>query len=194
MKKQLLGIALTAVFAISMIGVASAHLDWQGIDSDSVIAKNKSTTILTIDATDVVPQKTKDLVGFAWLYVETSNNSAIAITQHQVNPDGAAPKNVVRDSTQNPDGWHPHNVNLGPGTSNSSLCVTDIVDAPNAGISIDEDIVSVNIRNSILTGELSTASAAFDIIVDADCPITNGTEVTEAGPLRLGIVVHALDP
>lgn len=193
MNRRLLGMTLVAVSAISMIGIASAALGWQGIDDDSVSAKNKNTTLLTIDATDVVPQKTKDLVGFAWLYVATSSNSAIAITQHQVNAD-TDPKNEVRDSTQNPDGWHPHNVNLGPGTTNSSACVTDIVDAPNAGVAIKGDLVQVNVRNSILTGDLSTASAVFDIIVDSDCPITNGTEVTEAGPLKLGIVIHDVHP
>ena len=192
MNTKLLGIILAAAFAISTIGIASAHLDWQGINSDSVVAKNSKTTILTINATDTIPQKTKELVGFAWLYVETSSNSAIAITQHQVNP-GTAPKNAVRDSTQNPDGWHPHNVNLGPGTINSTFCVTDIVDAPNAGIGIKDDVVEVQVRNSILTGDLSTASAVFDIIVDPLCPVTSGTEVTVAGPLTLGIVVDVLD-
>ena len=192
MNTKLLGMTLVAAFAISTIGVASAHLDWQGIDSDSVVAKNSKTTVLTIDATGTVPHKTTDLVGFAWLYVETSSNSALAITQHQVTP-GTAPKNAVRDSTQNPDGWHPHNVNLGAATASSTFCITDIVDAPNAGIGIKDDLVTVNIRNSILTGDLSTASAVFHIIVDVECPVTSGTETTVAGPLRLGIIVDDLD-
>ena len=192
MNRKLLGASLAAVFAISMIGIASAHESWQGIDSDSVVAKNKNTTLLTIDATGTVPQKTSNLVGFAWLYVETSSNSAIAITQHNANLDDD-PKNEVRDSTQNPDGWHGHNVNLGPGTGTATFCVTDIVDAPNVGISIDEDLVNVNVRNSILTGDLSDTAAAFDIVIEPGCPITSGTEVTEAGPLKLGIFVHGLD-
>ena len=193
MNTKLLGMTLAMAFAISTIGIASAAFSWQGIDSDDVVSKNKNTTVLKIDAADNVPQKTKDLVGFAWLYVSTSSNSAIAITQHQVNP-GTAPANAVRDSTQNPDGWHAHNVNLGSGTGTATMCVTDIVDAPNSGISIAKDRVDVNIRNSILTGELSQVSASFDIVVEPGCPVTSGTEATVAGPLRLGIAIIDIDP
>ena len=54
------------------------------------------------------------------------------------------------------------------GTASSTFCILDIVDAPKAGIKIDDDVVTVNVRNSILTGDLSTASAVFHIIVDED--------------------------
>ncbi len=54
-------------------------------------------------------------------------------------------------------------------------------------------MVTVNVRNLVLTGDLSTASAVFHIIVDEDCGVTSGTEVTVAGPLKLGIVVDDLD-
>lgn len=192
MNSKLLGATLAAVFAISSIGFAAAALSWQGINSDSVDSKNANTTLLTITASDAVPQKTSDLVGFAWLYA-SGPNTAFAITQHNANVDDD-PKNEVRDSTQNPDGWHAHNVVLGNGTLNSTFCVAEIVDAPNAGVSINGDLVKVNVQNSALTGTLSSTTAVFDIIIDGGCANTLGTEVTEAGPLPLGIVVHDVNP
>ena len=191
-KTLLLGLTLAAVLTVSVLGYAFAAESWQGIINDSVNAKNSKTTTLKITATDVVPRQAGILAGFAWLYVD-GPNAAFAITTHNadVNGDG---KNDVRDSLQNKDGWHAHNVVLGDGTSLSTFCVTEISDAPTAGIAFNKENISVNVRNSELTGNLSTITAAFDIVVDPDCPITYPTETVIDGGLPLGILVHSLNP
>ena len=197
-KKILLGISFATVFVVSIMMVpALAHLPWQGVLADSVTSKNANTSILSVTAPAAVPKKTSALAGFAWLYSPGGPNGAFAITTHNagnVNGDSSEPPNDVRDSTQNPDGWHAHNVNLGAGAGAASFCVTAIVDAPNVGIGIKGSQVDVQVRNSILTGTLSTISAAFDIIIEPACPITAGTGSTTAGPLPLGIVIDGLDP
>lgn len=196
-KTILLGILVSAVLMIGIVAPALAHLSWQGILSDSITNKNANTKILSLTATAPVPKRTSTLAGFAWLYTGGSPNSAFAITIHKagdVNGDTSEPPNDVRDSTQNPDGWHAHNVNLGAGAGAATFCVTAIVDAPNVGIGIKGSQIDVQVKNSVLTGTLSTTSAAFDIIIEPACPITAGTSSTTAGPLPLGIVVDSLNP
>lgn len=176
--KTILGASLAAVFAILMIVTpASAHLPWQGIvpSSVSVNLVNPNLTELSLTATGTIPKNTPDLVGFAWLYA-TGSDTAFAITSHQ----------SVRDSHQNPDGWHAHNVQLGAGAGAATFCVAQISDAPTSGVAITGSSLTVQARNSVLTGTPSTTAAAFDIIVAPACPITVPTS------LKLGIVVHSL--
>ena len=53
--------------------------------------------------------------------------------------------------------------------------------------------VTVNVRNSQLTGDISETAAAFSIVVDAACPVTVPTvDVVPPGGLPLGIAVHDL--
>jgi len=191
-KRVLLGATLAAVLTVSVLGYAFAAESWQGIVSDSVDAKNSKTSVLTIQATDNVPRHAGILAGFAWLYAD-GPNSAFAITTHNADVDGDG-KNDVRDSLQNKDGWHAHNVVLASGTSVSTFCVAEISDAPTSGIALNNANVKVNVKNSALTGNLGTATAAFDIVVDGDCPITFPTESVIDGGLPLGIVVHDLNP
>jgi len=197
--RAILGISLAAIFVMTMVTLpAFAHFTWQGIITDAITPKNANTTVLSITTSATVPPTPQIpiLAGFAWLY-SAGPNGAFAITLHNagnVNGDASEPPNDVRDSTQNPDGWHAHNVNLGAGTASSTFCVTAIVDAPNAGIGIKGSQIDVQIKNSVLTGTLGTATAGFDIIIDGACGITAGTGSTTAGPLPLGIVVHGFDP
>jgi hypothetical protein len=191
-KTVFLGATLAAILTVSILGYAFAAESWQGIVNDSVTEKNSNTTVLQITATDTVPRQAGILVGFAWLYAD-GPNTAFTITTHNadVNSDG---KNDVRDSLQNKDGWHAHNVVLADGTDLSTFCIAEISDAPTSGIAFNEANVKVNVRNSALTGSLSTATAAFDIVVDPDCEITLPTESVIDGGLPLGIVVHDLNP
>lgn len=182
--------SLVAIIAASTISIATAT--YLEIVDAGVSPKNSQTTQLTITTTDDVPKRTTDLAGFAWLY-ENGPNTAFAITTHNADVDEDG-KNDVRDSHQNPDGWHAHNVVLAGGTGQSTFCVTEIFDAPTSGISISGDSIKVNVRNSVLTGELSSTSAAFNIIVDQDCPITVPTTEVIDGGLPLGIVVTSTHP
>lgn len=186
----LLGIIATiGIATAAWPSMSSAAASWLGIvdGSVSVVEENPNLTKLQLTATDIVPMDTTALAGFAWFY-DDGPNTVFAITTHE----------GVRDSTQNPDNWHAHNVVLGdaPATSDddvdASLCIAKISDAPFAGVSIDEDSpeVLVNARTSELTGTVQELAAAFSIVVDEDCPITEPTEQLVPGGIPLGIIVE----
>ena len=198
MNSKILGISLAAAFAISVMGTAYAGVlpSWVGFSAPGVEVKDDITKLTGLAADDV-PRKTETFAGFAWFY-ENGPNTAVAITTHsgdisKPNPfdyeDNNA-RNDFRDSTQNPDGWHPHNVILGDGTENSDFCVLDLSDSPNFGISFRGDKISVNAENEELTGDVLAAGTAFLIHVDDDCPPTIGTEgyLGGNGPAPLGII------
>ena len=139
------------------------------------------------------------MAGFAWFY-DTGPNTVFAITSHDapilLDTDSY---NEVRDSTQNPNNWHPHNVMLTDGMGQANKCIADLSDAPKAGIAFDEitKLVKVNVKNSALKGDFpeSVGVVAFSIIVENDCPLTTGTELvgdanaeTPNGPVPLGII------
>jgi len=191
-------IGLLAIFALGAMipATAFAALPWQDIVPDSVsVNENVQTTKLSLSAADTIPISTDELAGFAWLY-DGSPNTAFAITIHDADLD-ADGKNDVRDSLQNPDGWHAHNVILASppedADESTTLCIEEISDAPNSGISFSEPgtDVTVNVRNSQLTGNFTGAAVAFSIVVDPACPVTFPTEdVVPPNGLTLGIVVH----
>ena len=159
MNKLILGASLAAVFVVFMIvpAMATGPATWQHVVSSSVNSKNAQTSTLTVNAADDIPVHTGVLGGFAWIYANGPNNAIVAATH-----DG------VRDSAQNPDGWHAHNVQLGPGGLNSNACITGLSDA-NVGLSIHGNTLSMNVRNSELTGTLSGSAAAFTIVPDTGC-------------------------
>jgi hypothetical protein len=206
MNRKLLGVSLAAVFAVSMFGISYAASSWVGYSEGAQTAtEGNNKTVLTLTASDTVPRQTSELAGFAWFYdgADLTDNEidALAMTIHS----GATgldtdPYNEIRDSTQNPNNWHLHNVVLKVPTEagNAHVCVADLSDAPTGGISIDEDtdLVQVNIRNSALADTLSSVpgAAAYSIVVADNCPPTIGTEAygdanTPVGPVPLGLVV-----
>jgi hypothetical protein len=161
--KIILGAALTAVFAVIMIvpAMATGPASWQHVVSSSVNSKNGQTSTLGVVASDNIPRHTDVLGGFAWIYSSGPSTVFVAVTH-----------NGVRDSNQNPDGWHAHNVNLAFGASpGSNACITGLSDA-NAGLSIHGNAISVNVRNSELTGTLSNTAVAFTIVPDPGCAVT----------------------
>ena len=189
---------LLAIVALgAMLPAATfAVLSWQDIVETSVFVDQKNQiTKLSLSTEDTIPKNTDELAGFAWLY-DNGPNIAFAITIHDADLNGDG-KNDVRDSLQNPNGWHAHNVVLATppegADENTTFCIAEISDAPNAGISFATQgtDVTVNIRNSQLTGDLSGTAAAFSIVVDPACPITiPTTSVVPPNGLPLGIAVH----
>jgi len=137
--------------------MAAGPETWQHVTSSSVNSKNSQTSVLSVTASDNIPRHTSVLGGFAWIYA-SGPNTAIVATSHS----------GVRDSGQNPDGWHAHNVQLGSAGSNSDACITGLSDA-NVGLSIHGNTISMNVRNSELTGTLSNGAAAFTIVPDTGC-------------------------
>ena len=157
--KIILGASLAVLFTAFMIVpvMATGPETWQHVVSSSVNSKNAQTSTLTVNAADNIPTHTGVLGGFAWIYANGPNTAIVAATH-----------NGVRDSAQNPDGWHAHNVQLGPGGQNSDACITGLSDA-NVGLSIHGNTISMNVRNSELTGPLSSTAAAFTIVADSGC-------------------------
>lgn len=158
--KILVAAIIGAVLALGTAGNAFAAASWQGISSSSVTPKNDQTTTLSVTATDTIPNHTGVLGGFAWVYAGGPNTAFVVVTH-----------NGVRDSNQNPGGWHVHNVLLGgPGTV-SAACIESVSPDTTAGISIHGNTINVNVRNSEFTGSLSDSSTvvAFSIVVDSGC-------------------------
>lgn len=157
--KMILGISFAAVFAVFMIvpAMAAGSEAWQHVVSSSVTSKNAQTSTLSVTAADNIPLHTGVLGGFAWIYADGPNTAIVAATH-----------SGVKDSTQNPNNWHAHNVQLGPGGHNSDACIVGLSDA-NVGLSIQGNTLSMNVRNSELTGTLSSTAAAFTIVADTGC-------------------------
>lgn len=170
MNKTILGMSLAALFAVSIIGTASAAVDWQTIVPGSVTTEAKvKNSQLGLTVTNPVDQQTDDLAGFAWFYNTNADGyTGLAITTHNAKVALEAKKNPARDSTQNPDGWHAHNVKLtqvGPTT----YCVDDLSDAPSVGIAFGQDgSVKVNAPGSAVKSSFNGFAASFNIVPDFD--------------------------
>ena len=169
---------LVAVFAVSMLGVAfathSIPLPWQTFDTESItVNAGQKTTKLSLTADATVPHKTGALAGYCWFYV-SGDYTGLCATTHKLDLGDGDAAGDVRDSTQNPDGWHLHNVILGATTSSGHVCVADLSNAPNGGVNIKGREVSVNARNSIVEGEFAGSAASAIIVVDSGCPPTVG--------------------
>lgn len=158
--KIILAVSVPAILAVSVATAAMATESWQHVISSSVTPKNSETTILSVTASDNIPLHTAVLGGFAWFYASGPNAVFVAVTH-----------NGVRDSLQNPNGWHAHNVQLGPGTSSSNACIIGLSNA-NVGLTIQGNTLNVNARNSELTGPFTTSAKAFTIVADPGCSVT----------------------
>ena len=159
--KIVLGAVLTTIFAAFVVApaMATGPASWQHVVSSSVTSTNDNTSTLSIVASDNIPRHTGVLGGFAWVYANGPSQVFVAVTH-----------SGVRDSNQNPDGWHTHNVNLAFGISpGSNACITGLSDTTTSGLSIHGNTLSVNVRNSELTGTLSSNAAAFTIVADSGC-------------------------
>jgi len=180
MTKTVLAIIAVIAVATSLIGTAVATDSWVGIvDGSVVIDQGNIQTTLSLTATDDVPRNTSTLAGYAWF---TSANTGLALTTHNAKVFAGTHQNPARDSNQNPDGWHAHNVVLGAGTVDSTFCVTDLSDAPTVGLKINGDNVTVKVRTSATDGTFNGGAAAFHIQPDAGC-------TTIGSSIPLGIVV-----
>ena len=160
MTKWVLGIPLAAVFAFSMIvapAFAGAHPPWLILDSSTVEAQSSKVTKATIDATGDIPRNTDVLGGYAFPIAGNPNWAFLGITTHD----------PLRDSHQNPVGWHPHLVNV-----NASLCIMGVSEGTNGGITIMGDTLMLRIPNTEIGGTISSGTAfGFFIVADAaTCP------------------------
>jgi len=173
----------SSVSSIPLTITASAHGDWQTIvpDSVTITANSPNTTELSLDTVANLPTSGRGVFGgFGWLYDD--GTSAYVAATH----------NGVRDSIQRPDGWHQHNVVLGPATSGSSSnCIVSIDDDSQGGTAITGDTIRVISVNSNFAGTFIDPPTAisFDIIPDPSCP-----DLTAAPGSGVGIGIHQIEP
>ena len=107
-------------------------------------------------------------VGYAW--ADVSTGKALVAVIH--------PSFV--DSRQQPNGWHVHTVTLSGGaTSPNDFCVASVDSAPTAGIDINGNTLTLNIRQSNLpSGETSaTLSAVVGFTLQSDAGCASGLAV-----------------
>lgn len=183
--KTILGLSLTTVFVVSMIGYAyaSSHPAWLGVDDFAIESNTARTTSLVVDATDTIPNIAGAgvLAGFGWFY-DNGPDTVFAVTTHE----------PVRDSRQNPDHWHTHNVIAGPSNDSgvADACIVSLSGYVQAGIAIQDDIMTVNVPATTLSGDITTGPGAFQIIptdpVNNVCDETLLADGTPSG-LHLGV-------
>ncbi|HSB57887.1 MAG TPA: hypothetical protein VLD38_08790 [Nitrosopumilaceae archaeon] len=180
--KTILVLSLTAVFAVSMITSVAASYSWLNVDLGNVTVKGQKTIQLTIDASDAIPRNAGVgvLAGYGWFYAD-GPDTVFAVSTH----------NPVRDSHQNPDHWHVHNVVAGSTLSQNpavDACIVSLSDYVEAGISIQGDIMTINVPAVALTGELGAGPGAFEI-VPTDSSTCGETVLANGNPsgLHLGV-------
>jgi len=173
--------SIGSVLLISNSNYVAAHGDWQTIvpGTVAITLKSDQTTELSLQASAGIPHVERViLAGFGWLYED--GTSGYFATSHF----------GVRDSIQNPDHWHPHNIafeEASGGAGSITHCITDIFDVTFAGIPINDDTIRVNARNSEFLAPFMDPPTAisFDIIPD---PMNY---VCESG---VGIGLHSTEP
>jgi len=94
----------------------------------------------------------KGVFGYAW--VDSSGN-VVAATIHP----------GIKDSTQNPNNWHPHTVTLTAG------CVTGL-GAPEGGLSITGNVLTLKLRASDVTFDTTTATALAFVLDSSGCVVS----------------------
>ena len=184
-KTTLLGTTLAAAFVISLVGIASAssHPSWLGVDDFAINSNSARTTSLVVDATDSIPRNAGPgvLAGFGWFY-DDGPDTVFAVTTHE----------PVRDSRQNPDHWHAHNVIAGASNDSSvaDACIVSLSGYVQAGIAIQGDIMTVNVPPTTLSGSITTGPGSFLIVPtipsDNVCGETLLADGTPSG-LNLGV-------
>ncbi len=179
-KTVLLGTTFAVIFAIAMISSASASDTWLSVDSSNIAQKGNNIQ-LTIDAANTIPKNAGEgvLAGFGWFYA-SGPDAVFAVTTH----------NPVRDSHQNPDKWHVHNVQVSASDdlAIADACIASLSGYVQAGISIKGDKMQINTNQNSLSGTLADDAVAFHIVNDAvACPnetvLANGND----SGLNLGV-------
>lgn len=203
--KKNLPVVMAAALAVVIISpaMATSFETWQQAVSSSVVTYNKKTT-LSVTASDNIPKETTDLVGFAWFYKDIPNLVFVGVTH----------KGVV-DSVQDPNGWHSHNVVLGPTVAQEECqnspfenrcianfkdanmpdyCIVHVTEDTFADLDIKGKTMTINVSNSELPDDLTGAAVGFSIVSDSnECP-SSGLGVVLDGSPTTGSVTSDTNP
>lgn len=161
------GLAAASLGAVAVLA-AGPGPDYLEVASWSAGSQNDNAARLSVTTGGEIPRRPDAFIGsnpvggLAWADLDAGK--VFATTIHPV---------LGRDSHQSPDGWHAHTATLAGGaTPPNDFCVASIDSTPTAGIQIQDDTMTVNVR----ADELPVAASAFDAAVgftiqpDAACP------------------------
>lgn len=150
------GLAAGSLGAVAVLAAAPGP-DYLEVASWSAGSQNENAAQLSVTTGGAIPRRAdafigaNPVVGLAWADLDTGK--VVVATVHPV---------LGRDSHQNPDGWHAHTATLtGGATAPNDFCVASIDSTPTAGIQIQDDTMTVNVR----ADELPVAASAFDAAV-----------------------------
>ncbi|QUC64800.1 hypothetical protein NsoK4_00480 [Nitrosopumilus sp. K4] len=169
---MLFSFAFVSASNFEIVSPAIADGDWQTIQPASVeVTKNGNNNALSLKTISNIPNVERNVyAGFGWVYEDDS--SAYVVTTH----------NGVKDSKQNPNGWHTHNISYEPVAIPASVthCITTITDDIHAGVIIQKDSLRVNVRESELSTFMDPLKAiSFDIVPDPTCPLGVGIGILQ---------------
>jgi hypothetical protein len=147
--------SLTAIFVVSMIGMAYAdgHLT---ILSDSVEKQGTYTTSVTVSA-DIPTDGTGGNFGYAWF----TDKGVLVATSHPVAIDSVGEKEV--------GDFHTHLVQLEETVDcDSGLAVASLTKHEVGRVSIDDDVLTINNIPPGQTGEIDDGALAFTLTIEND--------------------------
>jgi hypothetical protein len=163
---QVIGLALSLILAIGLVGIPTALAsttppDYTNVE-DSSVEVNNGKMKLTATTEGDIPKKADDFInsvlgfGFAWL----DGNEGIVAAIH---PD-------FDDSNQNPNAWHTHTVTL-----DGDNCVT--VEDSQGGVIIKGNTITLQLSKQF-TGNIEPDQAvSFKLVEDESCDSGAAVEV-----------------
>ena len=178
-KTILLGISISAVLAISLIAGAVAFDQPYQVGATSVVTQGPVLTnivVTTAAPTIPIPAHTTALTGFAWAVSGSSQATHFGVATHH----------GVKDSTQRPNQWHTHNLQLGAGAGAADVCIIDIIDNPIAKINVKRNVMDITLTTSSIDGAITGGITPFDIIGEPACPF-----FTKVGGVATGLKLGA---
>jgi len=171
-RKTILGISLTAAFAVSMIFAQSAFAGGPPPFTASVDPQDKKGNryVYFWDPVGDLPKGTDDVtvappvVGFGVAIVTFTNISDVTFTGATVHPP-------ARDNRQHSTGWHPHTGTATQIGDSNEFCITSL-NSPHAGMVNTEDTfrMSMSSADALNTPEDwetgPSGAITFELVVD----------------------------
>jgi hypothetical protein len=167
-------VAVTLVLGLSVAPAMVYAIPGYATVNSATADEKDGTLLLSVTTGGDIPRFADDFInsvlvfGFAW--ADLDSGKVVLTTIHPT---------IGRDSNQNPDNWHTHPGQLGPGTENSAFCVVTL-GTSQGGISIKGDTLSLNIETSqagVTLAELDGA-VGFTVISDNACGLGLGVSPT----------------
>ncbi|WP_179369120.1 hypothetical protein [Candidatus Nitrosotenuis sp. DW1] len=179
--KQMIG-SLIAIVVVSLVGLNTAMAIIPGpsylvVSASTADSQNSNLAKLSVTTGDSIPRKPTSFIsshavaGIAWADLDTGK--VFVATIHPT---------LGRDSNQNPDSWHTHTATLTGGAGSADFCVASIDSTPTAGISIKDNTISINAKQSDLPFATSDIDATVGFVIDPEGACASGLGVNVLTP------------